>query len=55
MTAPTSTPAPTTHAEGRVARAFGLNDESWMRHANPASVWTPLFRRQRAFAGHMEP
>ena len=24
----------------RVARLFGLSGESWMRHANPASVWT---------------
>ena len=23
-----------------MARAFGLTGESWMRHANPASVWT---------------
>ena len=24
----------------RVARVFGLSGQSWMRHANPASVWT---------------
>jgi hypothetical protein len=24
----------------KIARAFGLKDENWMRHANPASVWT---------------
>ena len=24
----------------RIARAFGLKGEAWMRHANPASVWT---------------
>jgi hypothetical protein len=24
----------------RVARLFGLSGESWMRHANPVSVWT---------------
>ena len=24
----------------RVTRAFGLKGEAWMRHANPASVWT---------------
>jgi hypothetical protein len=26
--------------EHRVARLFGLSGENWMRHANPASVWT---------------
>ena len=26
--------------ESRVAALFGLKDESWMRHSNPASVWT---------------
>jgi hypothetical protein len=35
----------TTEAEvpsktNRVARVFGLSGESWMRHANPVSVWT---------------
>ena len=24
----------------RVAKAFGLEGDSWMKHANPASVWT---------------
>jgi hypothetical protein len=24
----------------KVAKAFGLDGESWMKHANPASVWT---------------
>ena len=24
----------------KLAKAFGLDGESWMRHANPASVWT---------------
>jgi hypothetical protein len=24
----------------RIARAFGLDGDHWMRHANPASVWT---------------
>jgi hypothetical protein len=24
----------------RVAKAFGLEGESWLKHANPASVWT---------------
>jgi hypothetical protein len=27
-------------SRSRVARAFGLKGEGWMRHANPASVWT---------------
>jgi hypothetical protein len=39
-----STPATsgTTRATGerRVARLFGLQGETWMRHANPLSVWT---------------
>ncbi len=26
--------------ESVVAKAFGLNGQSWLRHANPASVWT---------------
>jgi hypothetical protein len=25
---------------GKIAAAFGLKGENWMRHANPASVWT---------------
>ena len=29
---------PTT--EGRVAHFFGLRGDTWMRHANPRSVWT---------------
>jgi hypothetical protein len=34
-------PAPDTPTTtGRVARLFGLKGESWMRHANPLSVWT---------------
>jgi hypothetical protein len=37
MTATTTTePA----SKSSVARAFGLKGESWMRHANPVSVWT---------------
>src|SRR5688572_32920368 len=32
--------AATSPREGRVARLFGLKGESWMRHANPASVWS---------------
>jgi hypothetical protein len=27
-------------SRARVARAFGLEGELWMRHANPVSVWT---------------
>jgi hypothetical protein len=26
--------------EKRISRVFGLDDETWMRHANPWSVWT---------------
>jgi hypothetical protein len=26
--------------EKRISRVFGLDDEAWMRHANPWSVWT---------------
>lgn len=26
--------------ERRLARIFSLTDENWMKHANPASVWT---------------
>lgn len=36
-----STQASTTSTTDRkVAKAFGLEGESWMKHANPASVWT---------------
>ena len=27
-------------SQNRVAKLFGLSGESWMRHANPISVWT---------------
>lgn len=27
-------------SEKRVAKAFGLQGDKWMRHANPTSVWT---------------
>ena len=27
-------------SEARVAKAFGLEGDKWLRHANPASVWT---------------
>jgi len=36
-TAPTAD-GPTT--EGRVANFFGLRGDTWMRHANPRSVWS---------------
>jgi hypothetical protein len=26
--------------ENRISRLFGLDEETWMRHANPWSVWT---------------
>jgi hypothetical protein len=26
--------------ERKIAQLFNLNDENWMRHANPVSVWT---------------
>ena len=39
-----STPGSNRHAKGtserRVASLFGLKGDSWMRHANPGSVWT---------------
>jgi hypothetical protein len=35
-----SAQATTTTGSKRVAKAFGLDGEHWMRHANPASVWT---------------
>jgi len=37
-TAPSQTARATT--ETKIAKAFGLDGESWMRHANPVSVWT---------------
>jgi hypothetical protein len=42
MTSHTVSSAPTTRStsERRVARLFGLSGDSWMRHANPWSVWT---------------
>src|SRR4051794_38941851 len=40
----TAVPIATGHPAGtgdrRIAKAFGLEGESWMRHANPVSVWT---------------
>src|SRR4051794_22773241 len=33
------TPPPPT-GDRKIAKLFGLEGESWMRHANPASVWT---------------
>jgi hypothetical protein len=32
--------APSSNGDRKIARAFGLEGEGWMRHANPASVWT---------------
>lgn len=32
--------AATTETKHTVARAFGLEGDGWMRHANPVSVWT---------------
>ena len=28
------------HENSKLAKAFGLDGDAWMRHANPASVWT---------------
>jgi len=36
---PSSAPASST-GDGRIAKLFGVEGEGWMRHANPASVWT---------------
>jgi hypothetical protein len=33
-------PAPKPTGEQRLAKLFGLRGETWMRHANPVSVWT---------------
>ena len=38
-TAPSSQTAKVT-ADTKLARLFGLQGDSWMRHANPLSVWT---------------
>jgi hypothetical protein len=32
--------APTSTGDRKIAKLFGLEGQSWMRHANPASVWT---------------
>jgi hypothetical protein len=42
MNTPAPSPPPTTRvtSEHRVAKMFGLEGESWARHANPISVWT---------------
>src|SRR3954471_21984127 len=32
--------APPSTGDRRIAKLFGLEGENWMRHANPASVWT---------------
>lgn len=35
-----SSAGPSSTTDRKVAKVFGLEGESWMRHANPASVWT---------------
>jgi hypothetical protein len=32
--------APASTSDRKIAKLFGLEGENWMRHANPASVWT---------------
>ncbi len=32
--------SPPSTGDRKIAKLFGLEGESWMRHANPASVWT---------------
>jgi hypothetical protein len=32
--------APRSTGDSKIAKLFGLEGQSWMRHANPASVWT---------------
>ena len=39
-TARDSTDMPRTTGEAKVAKAFGLTGDHWMRHANPLSVWS---------------
>ena len=36
----TTTAAATTTRDRKVAKAFGLEGDNWMKHANAASVWT---------------
>jgi hypothetical protein len=36
----TARAATSTTGDRKVAKLFGLEGESWMKHANPASVWT---------------
>ena len=40
LTSPPSERAGQSTADSKIAKAFGLEGEGWMRHANPASVWT---------------
>ena len=40
LTSPPSERAGPSTADSKIAKAFGLEGEGWMRHANPASVWT---------------
>jgi len=37
---PQSRKAPSSTGDSRIAKFFGLEGQNWMRHANPASVWT---------------
>jgi hypothetical protein len=32
--------APPSTGDSKIAKLFGLEGQNWMRHANPASVWT---------------
>jgi hypothetical protein len=42
MSTPNASPSGTPRVTGetRIAKLFGLQGESWLRHANPLSVWT---------------
>ncbi len=39
-TRPMSTERNSTTGDRKLAKAFGLDGDGWMKHANPASVWT---------------
>ena len=40
MSTPATSGTTRSTGERRVARLFGLQGDTWMRHANPVSVWT---------------